>query len=162
MDKQVDQTTEENEEMTDLGNPTWFQEQVNEVAKEISKSAVTQLSLKIPTLDVRLIQYFQQERAVQISASLLTNRMLQYILESLHGLANTSRLGSSYIFDSLIDEETGKIDLHNMLSDTEKRQMITEVLNVLQMELSQIIQQQQEMQKQQSGIQQNTGGNIIF
>lgn len=177
MEQQVDPIINEKEqEMNEQpqAKATWFQIQINEVAKELSESAVNQLAIKIPTLDMRLLQYFKQERAVQISASLLTNRMLQYILESLHGLYTMALTSqgfkdaneSAYKFHSLASGEDEKISLKNMLSEDEQDQIKNEILNVLQMELSQIMEQakaqQAQMQQAQSGIQQNSGGNIIF
>ena len=124
---------------------SWFQKQLNKEAKRIGKSATDRLAIEIPTLPSDILQYFYQEYSIQMAASVISNRMLQYFMEQIIALQHRDLVTNghkdinetNYRVQSLLDPETNTIKISKMYEDSEN-DVIESVIIFLKMELQQI------------------------
>lgn len=144
---------------------SWFQQQLNEEAKRIGKSATDRLAIEIPTLPTDILQYFYQEYSIQMAASVISNRMLQYFMEQIIALQHMDLAGhgykdvndTNYRIQSLLDPETKLIKISKMYEDSEN-EVIDSVIVFLKMELQQIAMMSQARAQAQNRIQPAGGG----
>ena len=132
---------------------SWFQQQLNDEAKRIGKSATDRLAIEIPTLPVEILKYFYQEHSIQMAANVISNRMLQYFLEQITAIieSDTSPVimsgNEKFPVKSLVDPETKEIRLSNIYADHEN-EVIDAVIVFLKIELHSIMEQQRAFQQQ--------------
>jgi hypothetical protein len=152
--------------------PTWFQQQLNEEAKRIGKSATDRFAIENPTVDPRILKHFYEEQSIQMAANVISNRMLQYFLEQITAIIESPvqpvimHQSGERPVRSLVDRETNMIKLSKIYEDNEN-EVIDAVIMFLKMELQMIYQQQMEyqrqmqMQKQGGGIQTISGSGLV-
>lgn len=145
---------------------SWFQQQINDEAKRIGKSATDRLAIEIPTLPTEILQYFYREYSIQMAASAISNRMLQYFMEQIVALQHRDAVTNgfkdinetNYRVQSLLDPETNTIKISKMYEDNEN-EVIDSVIVFLKMELQQISMMSQARAQSENRIQ-PVGGNI--
>jgi hypothetical protein len=153
-----------------MGEPSsWFQQQLNEEAKRIGKSATDRLAIEIPTLPSDILQYFYQEYSIQMAASVISNRMLQYFMEQITAIIESPvqpvifNSEGEHPVRSLLDKETNTIKISKMYEDSEN-DVIESVIIFLKMELQQIAAMSQARAQAQAQSQnriQTAGGGMM-
>lgn len=147
---------------------SWFQQQLNDEARRIGKSATDRLALEIPTLPTQILQYFYHEHAIHMAASVISNRMFQYFIEQIAALQHRDLVTNghkdinetNYQTHSLIDPETGQINVAKIYEDNEN-EVIESVIVFLKMELQNISQAAQEHERRVQPVSGGMGSSII-